>query len=583
MRHLTTLFSLALAIAANALTIPQGTIYFDNSKTLYSAVRFVYGSDQRNETHALAMQQNGNTWSVQIPKAVTGMYRFTFVGGDIREGLYAQDFNTFKDSISHQTGLYRTATSETQMKAAEIFVPETGDNWAQGAWMSLSSWQALYGGTSGSATVSGTLPVVYITTTGNAAISSKEEYVSGSLYIDPLSTGYQALGSSTAPVAAEFKGRGNYTWRDFDKKPYKIKLAAKSKVLGMPSNKHWCLMAHADDNLGFLRNKTGYALSEVLGMRWTPRTVPVEVVLNGSYHGLYFLTEHVRTGSNRVAVTGQDDNATDSVSGGWLVEIDNYDEDGNIKFQEGNGQQVMITVKEPEVLSVQQRDYIEDRIDALNNAIYGNSSAQLWGMLDLNEAAKYYLVQEIMEDCESYHGSCYLYKDRDRNGQSAKWFFGPVWDFGNAYNRQQEKWIYVDPIWPQYWIGQLATWPEFLKAVKEQWYIFYHDKRSEVRTGITAFAGLVSTAAANDAARWKGTKNYQDNTNMTARCNEFLKRFDWRIQWLYSQWGEGIMPTQTDWKSVTGSPLSPEKILRNGQLLILRDGKTYTVTGAEVR
>ena len=34
--------------------------------------------------------------------------------------------------------------------------------------------------------------------------------------------------------------------------------------------------------------------------------------------------------------------------------------------------------------------------------------------------------------------------------------------------------------------------------------------------------------------------------------------------------------------SVTGSPLSPEKILRNGQLLILRDGKTYTVTGARV-
>ena len=135
------LSALLMASSAGALTIPQGTLYFDNSKTNYSAVRFVYGTNQRPETHALAMTQDGNKWRVDIPATVSNMYRFTFVGGAIPEGVYDQDFTTFKDSISLQLGLLRTATSESQMAAGDIFVPETGDNWAQGYWTSLANWQ----------------------------------------------------------------------------------------------------------------------------------------------------------------------------------------------------------------------------------------------------------------------------------------------------------------------------------------------------------------------------------------------------------------------------------------------------------
>ena len=197
------------------------------------------------------------------------------------------------------------------------------------------------------ASISGTLPVVYIQTTDGVAVDSKEIYVDGTLSIDPLSTGMPALNE----VTAQFKGRGNWTWNGFDKKPYKIKFDAKQSVLGMPKNKHWCLLAHADDYLGFLKNTVGFMLSEQIGLRWTPRFQPVELVMNGTYQGLYFLTEHVRIGANRVNITEQEDNATDSVSGGWLVEIDNYWSEGNITFNEGNGQYVMVSLKEPEILS----------------------------------------------------------------------------------------------------------------------------------------------------------------------------------------------------------------------------------------
>ena len=572
------------AISLFALTIPKGTLYFDNSLTGYNAVRFVYGSDQRSETYALAMTKDGNKWRVEIPQTVTDMYRFTFVGGNIREGLYTQDFNTFKDSISHQLSLNRTATSDAQMKAGDIFVPQSSDNWAQGNWMSLTVWQASQG--SGTNSISGTLPVVYITTQNKQAITDTETQIPMTLYIDSVLADYRSLGSSQAPIPGTIKGRGNWTWRGFDKKPYKIKFDAKQKVLGMPNNRHWCLMANTDDYLGFLKMPAGLAVSEAVGLRWTPRMRPVELVLNGRYMGLYFLTEHVRIASNRVRIKEQADNEThaDSITGGWLVEIDNYRTENNIEIDEGNGQHVMISLREPEVLSGAQRAYLENQLNGINNALYGSSSARLKQILDIDEAARYYLVQEIMEDCESYHGSCFLYKDRDSLGVADKWKFGPVWDFGNAYDRQQETWIYINPTWDQYWIGQLATWPEFQQAVKEQWWIYYHTQKDDVRNRISNIAGTITQAAKNDAQAWRNTTGYNDNSNMSAKLNDFLRRYDWRIQWLYSQLGEGIQPASWDNEEVScPSSATGRKVLRNGQIIIEKNGKTYTIFGQEIQ
>lgn len=566
--------------SAFALTIPQGTLYYDNSKTNYSSVHFVYGSESPAVTYVIGMTKDGNKWRVDIPETVNDMYRFTFVGGQLTDSTYDQKFSDFKEYVSKTLNLMRTATSEAQMQSGDIFVPESGDNWAQGYWTSLAAWQASQGGTTPSASISGTLPVVYINTQNQAAINSTETYVSGSLYIDSLGTA--ALGTKDAPIAAQFKGRGNYTWRDFDKKPYKIKFDVKQSVLGMPNNRHWCLLAHADDNLGFLKNTVGLMLSEQIGLRWTPRVRPVELVLNGKYYGLYFLTEHVRIASNRVKITEQEDNATDSVSGGWLVEIDNYAEAGNITLTEENGQEVMITIKEPEVLSAQQRNYIESQMNGLNDAIWGNSGSELWSMLDVDEAAKYYLVQEIMEDCESYHGSCFLYKDRDRNGKTEKWFFGPCWDFGNAYNRRQETWIYDNPIFDQYWIGQIATWPEFQAKVREYWYVYYHSQQVQTRTQINDFVALITQAAKNDAVRWRNTQNYRDNSNMQSRQSDFLNRLNWRIQWLYSQWGEGTKPPTWDIEQAQEKPSHGRKILRDGQFFIECNGQFYNLLGQPV-
>ena len=70
------------------------------------------------------------------------------------------------------------------------------------------------------ATYSGTLPVLHIQTENNAPIVSKDNYINATYYLDAMGQeGILSVGSAAAPLTMEIKGRGNYTWKGFDKKP----------------------------------------------------------------------------------------------------------------------------------------------------------------------------------------------------------------------------------------------------------------------------------------------------------------------------------------------------------------------------
>lgn len=388
-----------------------------------------------------------------------------------------------------------------------------------------------------SARISGTLPVMYINTTNKQPITSNETYVEATYYLDSLSlSGVHSIGSKTSPLPLLIRGRGNWTWTGFDKKPYRLKLEVGQKLLGMHKSKHWALMAGADDYLGFLKNIVGGMLSERLHLRWTPQLQPVEVVLNGDYIGLYFLTETIRIDNHRVDIVEQSDMQTDpdSITGGWLVELDNYSCEGQVRFMEPgwSGEEIRVTPHEPGQLSRQQYAYLESQMLAINSALYEPTSIHLEELIDMNEAARFYLVQEIMEDCESYHGSCYLYKDM---GPDEKWFFGPVWDFGNSYDRHKERFIYDRPSFSQPWIGQLASFPVFQQHLQWAWYDFLHDEYPSLSDSISAFVNTIRSAAQNDGARWP----QYSNADMTRKKQDFLNRLTWRVNWLRSQWGEG--------------------------------------------
>ena len=386
---------------------------------------------------------------------------------------------------------------------------------------------------------SGTLPVMYITTENKKPITSKEDYLNAAYYLDAKGiAGYENIGSATAPLNMEIKGRGNYSWTGFDKKPYRIKLADKQPLLGMNKSKHFALLAHADDSndrKGYMRNAVGLELSKMIGMTYTPDAKPLEVVLNGDYIGLYFLTETIRVDKDRVNIVEQEDEETDSekITGGWLVEIDNYDSDPHITITEGGDVYTMwVTYKTPEVLSYKQEQYLTQQIMLLDNLIYGDkNSDKLWEYLDMDALAKFYIVQEITDNYESFHGSCYLHKDM---GANAKWHFGPVWDFGSSFNRDKSQYMYQGDVWHNHWIPEICKFPAFMTRVKEIWNEFYANEFDKIYSFIDAHEAQISKAAAKDKERWSQYHGSQSIGTYIDRTTEVLRK---NAVWLNKQWG----------------------------------------------
>lgn len=528
------LAALCFVVSAFAVDIPAGTFYFDNSKTGYDHVKFVYGTNSPAATHIVTMTRIEGTdrWSVTFPEKVADQYRYTFACTSLPDGDDPRSFNTVKDYISLTLNELRTATKGDAFSAGDIFVPDTGDNWAQGSWQSASNPD------DPDAAYSGTLPVMYINTEGGAPVTSKDTYLSATCYIDNLGLeGYESMGSAEHPVTLQIKGRGNYSWWGFDKKPYRLKFTDKQKPLGVKSSKHFTLLAHADDDLGFLRNTVGFQLSRLLKLAYTPEQQPVEVVLNGEYFGLYFLTDKIRVAKSRVDIVEQADNATDplAITGGWLVEIDNYEESGQVVITEGNGSTIRFTPHTPETLSTEQRNYVTSQLTAINKSIYTSdkSSTEWESLVDVDALVRYYIVQEVMDDAESFHGSCYLHKDI---GYDTRWVFGPVWDFGNAFHRGYNQFIYVNPPFGQTWIGEIAKFNRFQSKVVEIWRPFFGTDYPSVDAFIDAFADQISQAAVADYNRWPK----YGNRDIASRKAEFKNRIRQKTEYLRQQWGNGI-------------------------------------------
>lgn len=414
--------------------------------------------------------------------------------------------------------------------------------------------------------LSGTLPVLYInvytddthTAYDNEIISkdlnhknyfSYSEYwldINGCRWLADL--GAEDVGTADEPLPLEIKARGNWTRTGFSKKPFKLKLGKKQSLLGLSKSKHFAILPHADDTYGYLRNFTGFNLGKRIGLPWTPSQQPVEVVINGDYRGLYFLTESIRVEEDRVNITELDDNATDPalISGGYLVELDNYDEDIQIQLDESycveghHIDKLRITPDTPEEYSEIQTRFVTDQFTAMNNAV-GACNDSLWSYMDLDDAARYYIVEEILCHTESYHGSTYLYRD---NGENQKWHFSPLWDFGNAFSGATDMFFYDNDPYGNTWIPSMRTNDMFNDKVTATWKWFMSSCYSGVEDDINEYVSHISAAAVADRNRWKdqpipdGGQAVADNSDMAGRCEAVLRHLNDKIAWLCQSFGE---------------------------------------------
>lgn len=386
--------------------------------------------------------------------------------------------------------------------------------------------------------LSNTLPVMYVTTDSLKPIVSKEIYLTGTYYLDPMGVeGVDSIGSVENQFPLQIRGRGNASWT-LAKKPYRIKLDKKTSFFGMAKSKHFALMAHFTDWRGYLKEESGYEVSRRMKLAFTPEQHPIELVINNDYKGIYFITQNIRVDKDRVNITEQEEGDTipENITGGWLIEKDNYED--TPRFDLPRGEKSYITIHNPEVLSDQQMDYIKNFVLTADSLIYikDKMSREWEKYIDIDTLARFYIVQEVVQNTEAFGGSMYMHKER---GDSTKLIFGPVWDFGSITGHPATKnyktlWIYEDV--PGYvenvWIEELLKFPHFQRVIREIWTKEYAHLSNGLGEYLQDWALKNVQAGFADHNRWPGSTGH----DITYQSEKYVGIVNYRLWWLNEMW-----------------------------------------------
>ncbi|MDR1718724.1 MAG: CotH kinase family protein [Dysgonamonadaceae bacterium] len=305
------------------------------------------------------------------------------------------------------------------------------------------------------------LPTIYLETQGNFDFVNKETYVTSKVAV--------VNDGSTNIYDAQVRGRGNSTWEYMEKKPFRIKFDKKQHFLGLPANaKSWTLIALAVDKT-LLRNGLAFEISKSLGFEFTPSCVMVDVVLDGFYYGTYMASDHIEINENRINIDemSADDITEPAITGGYHLEIDAYADQEPVHFYSPRG--LPFTVKSPENDLAVQYEWIKNHIAQTEKLLFEDPDLALSTYIDLESAAKYYIHSELTGNCDSYW--CIpCYKKRGDN----KLYFGPVWDYDQAFQTNERVPLYTETLSTQhgvaqFWFRQIMQTPAARQKVQTLW------------------------------------------------------------------------------------------------------------------
>lgn len=536
--HICIMLVALICFSANgyALEFKAGIYYFDNSKLKFNNVKMVLGNEHTTYVYDMISLGDDSRLKGRLNQDLSDLTGFCFIESDTMPGTYNKGLQFFLHDIASSNPNFRqTKVLESLNTWAEVtgwvFYPLNDAPKSDGYWRPLSSYGV---------EPSRTVPLVHINTQDSMPIISKDYYINGELWIDNCGIeGFESLGSDDAPMVMEIKGRGNYTWTCL-KKPYKIKFAKKLSPLGLDNSKHFVLKPDCDDWSGYLRNETGFETSRQLGMPYTTRQYPVELILNGEYEGIYFLCEKIRVESGRVDIMEQIDNDTNpyNVTGGWLIEKDGNGPLINAQYQNNDPDESFyyFSSESPELLSQEQLNYITPLLQRIDSLIFvADKNDTAWeNYLDINSLAKYYVIQEVMESVESFSGSLFMYKDW---GEDEKFKFGPVWDFDcstYANGTTGDHFIFeYETEFTFLWIKELLKFPHFQQNIRMVWKEFMaNDALSKVLEHAHQWRNIVKDAEISDSQRWPFLASVHPE-ELTTQYLDIIAR---KVAWLDEQW-----------------------------------------------
>lgn len=211
-------------------------------------------------------------------------------------------------------------------------------------------------------------------------------------------------------------------------------------LFGMPEDSDWVLYAPYTDKT-LMHNVLAYTLSRSMG-HWAPRCRYVELVINGSYRGIYVLMEKIKRTNGRLslATLQNTDNQNDELTGGYIFSID---KEPNGWFSsvpvpnatDGGVRQWSYVYPKPDSITNPQQQYLKSIVDAFEQKAASpdrdDPENGLGKIIDYGSFADYHIIDELSKNVDGYRLSTYFHKDKDSRNSKIK--AGPVWDFDIAF------------------------------------------------------------------------------------------------------------------------------------------------------
>ena len=133
-------------------------------------------------------------------------------------------------------------------------------------------------------------------------------------------------------VAIRYRGSSSFSMSD--KKPYSFRpldkpleeggTKKKVNILGMGKDNDWALLApYADKSM--MRDLLAFEVSRPW-MEYTPQGRYCEMFLDGTYYGVYILTQTVSKGKHRINLPDPGVSG-DSITGGYIMEVNRIDDE----------------------------------------------------------------------------------------------------------------------------------------------------------------------------------------------------------------------------------------------------------------
>ena len=263
---------------------------------------------------------------------------------------------------------------------------------------------------------------------------------------DHAETNNHTEDAPTLSTAALINIRGRSS-RHFDKKSYRITLICddgtdnNQSVMGMDAHHEWVLHGPFLDK-SLIRN---YMMYNIAGecMEYAPNVRFCEVVIDGSYQGLYLMMESITKGYDGSRLT-MEVKKKDNTFSGYILRINDFhffEETTSVISDYANYayvSQIPVEVIYPGAVNqtAEMRRKIELEFSAFEKALYSfDYDSEDYGYtqrIDVPSFVDYYVLNEFSCNIDAGRFSTYVYKDTSGKYKIC------VWDFNNSCDNYME-------------------------------------------------------------------------------------------------------------------------------------------------